>query len=245
MSRSHVVSLFFAAIAVLTGQPSDPTVKFEVATIRLNREGGGNGFIPSPGRLRAKNSTLQQLIEAAFHLRTGTLEGLKSWMESDRYDVEGKASEATSVDVEWVMLRSLLIEAFHLRFHSETRQMTTLTLLASKAGLKFHQSATTGQKERVVIHPGEIAGTNVPFGHFVSILQTQLGLPITNESGVTGEFDLRLTYDLEDSPDLADGTSVFAALEDQLGLRLERRRGPVEVMVIDSAERLPNPEVTR
>ena len=85
------------------------------------------------------------------------------------------------------------------------------------------------------IRPTEISGVNIPFGHFVSILEVQLGYPIINETGLTGKYDLALKYVRDDSPG-SDGTSVFAALAD-LGLKLEARQAPVEVFVIDSAER--------
>ena len=83
----------------------------------------------------------------------------------------------------------------------------------------------------------EISGIAVPFGHFVSILAAQLGYPITNQTGLSGKYDLELKYIRDDSPDVG-GPSIVAALED-LGLKLETRRGPVEVFVIDSAARPP------
>ena len=84
------------------------------------------------------------------------------------------------------------------------------------------------------IRPTEISGVNIPFGHFVSILEAQLGYPVINETGLTGKYDLALKYVRDDSG--SDGPSVFAALAD-LGLKLEARQAPVEVFVIDSAER--------
>ena len=83
------------------------------------------------------------------------------------------------------------------------------------------------------IRPTEICGIAIPFGHFVWILEAQLKYPITNETRLHGQLDLCLKYMRDDAP--GDGPSVFAALEDQLGLKIEGRRGPVEVMVIDSA----------
>ena len=104
-----------------------------------------------------------------------------------------------------------------------------------RSGPKFQASKDQDQKERVNIRPTEISGVNIPFGHFVSILEAQLGYPIINETGLTGSYDLALKYVRDDSPG-SDGPSVFAALAD-LGLKLEARQAPVEVFVIDSAER--------
>jgi uncharacterized protein (TIGR03435 family) len=224
------------------GQSRGAGPSFEAATVKLNRTGGVNGFFPSAGRLRVTNSTFRQLVEAAFHRRTGTLDGLKGWMESKRYYIEGTAPAAAGFDDELLMLQALLVERFHFRFHFETRYLTVLGLFKSKNGSKIQPSREAGQRERITIRPGEISGTNIPFGHFVSILQAQMGLPITNETGISGEFDFTFKYDPQDSPGAEPGTSVFAALDDQLGLRLERRKGPTEVMVIDSAEEPPSSE---
>jgi uncharacterized protein (TIGR03435 family) len=131
------------------------------------------------------------------------------------------------------MLRGLLADRFQLRFHREVRQLSAQALVLAKGGPKLHASKDQDQKERVNIHATEISGVAIPFGHFVSILAAQLGYPITNQTGLSGKYDLALKYVRDDSPD-AGAPSVFAALED-LGLKLETRRGPVEVFVIDSA----------
>jgi uncharacterized protein (TIGR03435 family) len=135
-----------------------------------------------------------------------------------------------------VMLRALLAERFQLKFHRETRQLKIQTLVLGKGGPKFQLSNDQNGKEHVNIRPTEISGTAIPFGHFVTILEAQLGYPIINETGLSGQFDLSLKYVRDDSPAAADGPSVFAALAD-LGLKLEARQAPVEVFVIDSAER--------
>ena len=182
------------------------------------------------------NSTLEQMIHAAFHVREGELIGIRGWMALDRFDIEAKPGARASFDDQLTMLRALLIERFQLRYHTETRQLTTLALARAKSGPKFEPSKDdgTGNKERIVIRAGEISGVNIPFGHFVSVLAAQLKQSVANETGLSGKFDLVLKY----TPDNAsDGLSVYAALEEQLGLKLESRKGPAEVMVIDSAEK--------
>ncbi len=214
---------------------------FDVATVKLNQAGAAaaNGFSPSPGRLRVMNSTLEQMIHAAFHLNTSALAGATGWMQSNRYDIEAKAAGNSSFDDELIMLRALLIDRFQLRFHTETRQLTTFALVIGKNGPKFQTSKDDGAggKERITIRPTEISGVNIPFGHFVSVLAAQLSRSVINGTGLTGKFDLSLKYVRDDAPDAANGPSLFAALEEQLGLKLEPRKGPVEVMVVDSAEK--------
>jgi uncharacterized protein (TIGR03435 family) len=227
----------FALVSSLTcAQVVAPT--FEVASVKVDKSGpdAGNGFFPTPGRLRVTNMTFQQLIQAAYHINTGMLFRTAAWMESDRFDIDAKAAGNSSFEEDLVMLRALLADRFQLRFHRETRQLKTQALVVGKGGKKFQASKDQGQKERVTIRSAEISGTAIPFGHFVSILAAQLGYPITNETGLSGKYDLSLKYARDDSPGV-DGPSVFTALSDQLGLKLERRTGPVEVFVIDSAER--------
>ena len=210
---------------------------FEVTSVEVNNLGpeAPNGFFPTPGRLRVTNATLQQLIQAAFHVNTGQLFGITPWMESDRFDVDAKAAGNSTFEEDLLMLRGLLAERFQLRFHREMRSLRTQGLVVAKGGPKLHSSKDQNQKEHVNIRATEISGVAIPFDHFVSILAAQLGYPITNQTGLSGKYDIALNYTRDDSRD-AGAPSVFAALED-LGLKLETRRGPVEVFVIDSAAR--------
>jgi uncharacterized protein (TIGR03435 family) len=86
--------LFLCALACA----EDTAPVFEVASVKFNHSGpdAANGFFPTPGRLRATNTTLQQLIQAAWHLNTGCLFGTTAWMESDRFDIDAKAAGNSS-----------------------------------------------------------------------------------------------------------------------------------------------------
>jgi uncharacterized protein (TIGR03435 family) len=175
------------------------------------------------------------LIHAAYHVKAGMLFGTAAWMESERFDIDAKATGASTFDEDMEMLRALLEDRFQLKFHRETRQLKMQALVLGKGGPKFQATEDQDQKERVNIRKTEISGVAIPFGHFVTILEAQLGYPIINETGLRGKFDLALKYVRDDSPGV-DGPSVFAALEN-LGLKLETRKAPVEVFVIDSAGR--------
>jgi uncharacterized protein (TIGR03435 family) len=233
---------FLAAclLSIASAGAQAPTPAFDAASVKLNNLGptAPNSFSPTPGRLRVTNMTLEQLIQAAYHIKTGMLFGAAPWMDSERFDIDAKAPGNSTFDDDMVMLRALLVERFQLKFHRETRQLKIQALVLAKGGPRFQLSKDQDQKERVSIRPTEISGTAIPFGHFVTILEAQLGYPILNETGLSGQFDLSLKYVRDDSPAAAaaDGPSVFAALAD-LGLKLEARQAPVEVFVIDSAER--------
>ncbi len=230
--------ILLALVFCLAASPQDAAPAFEVASVKIDRTGpqAGNGFFPSPGGLRVVNMTLRQLIQAAYHVKTGLLFGTAGWMDADRFDIAAKAAGKASFDDELTMLQALLAERFRLRFHRETRQLKTLALVPAKGGPKFRPSNDQQAKEHIVIRATEISGSAIPFGHFVSILEAQLGYPIANETGLAGQYDLALRYARDDAPG-GESLSVYAALEEQLGLKLETRRGPVQVFVIDSAER--------
>jgi uncharacterized protein (TIGR03435 family) len=230
--------LFVCALAFAQDTPP----LFEVASVKVNRAGpeAPNGFFPAPARFRATNMTLQQLIQAAWHIDTGRLFGAAGWMESERFDIEAvvdpkKAAGNSGFEEELVMLRGVLADRFQLRFHREMRQLKTEALVLAKGGPNLQASKDQGQKERVTIRAGEISGAAIPFGHFISILAAQLGYPIGNETGLSAKYDLMLRYSRDDPPDI-NTPSVFAALKD-LGLKLETRSGLVEVFMIDSARR--------
>jgi len=216
----------------------DAAPAFEVASVKTNNSGpeAPNGFSPTPGRLLVTNTTLRQLIQAAYHIKTGMLFGITAWMESERFDIDAKAAGKSSFDEEMVMLRALLADRFQLKFHRETRELKMQVLVVGKGGPKFQPTKDQDRKESVNIRTTGISGVAIPFGHFVTILEAQLGYPIINQTGLSGKYDLALQYVRDDSP-AVDGPSLFAALED-LGLKLETRKAPMEVFVIDSAERL-------
>jgi uncharacterized protein (TIGR03435 family) len=211
---------------------------FEAATIKRSSAAQTvNGFSPSPGRLIVQAASLEQMIHAAFHVHTGALIGATGWMQSEPFDIEAKTSAPATFDLELTMLRALITDRFQLHFHNETRPITTLAFTLAKSGLKIHPAADQNAKEAIVIRAGRISGTAIPFGHLMSVLSAQLNRDISNETGLTGKFDLSLTYVRDDSPDAASGPSVYAGVQEQLGLKLETRKAPGEVMVIDSAQR--------
>jgi uncharacterized protein (TIGR03435 family) len=233
-------TLFVLFVALSTdARPQDAAPSFEVASVKRNTAGptAPNGFFPSPGRFRATNMTLEQLIHAAFRVPSGALFGATPWMESERFDIDATTPSRSDFDQELVMLRALLADRFQLLFHRETRALNSQVLVIAKKGPRFQASQDQDQKEHVVAPAGEISGTAIPFGHFVTLLAAQLGYRIVNETGLAGKYDLSLKYATGNSPD-ADGPSVYVALEEQLGLKLETRKDLVEVMVIDSVSRL-------
>src|SRR5688572_10762375 len=290
MGKSGIGAMKLAAavtvsMTILTGTHApaqSPT--FEVASIRPSQPGpirAGPMLQPS-GRLFAINLTLRTLIREAYGLEENQVVGGPSWIDSDGFDVEARATGNASPDQVRLMLRALLASRFALRTHSETRQLPiydmTLSARDGKPGARMRPSgpecapltlprAATGggppppppppelggvylgatregyRCPRVFFY-GYISASMVPMDAFARALSQLVDRPIVNRTSLAGDWDIELTYqpDLLDArpspgpPPPAGTPSLTTALREQLGLKLEARRGPVEVLVIDRAE---------
>ncbi len=211
------------------------------------------------GRLSATNCTLKQLVMGAYGLKEQyQVIGGPSWADVDRFEIEAKAAEDLSNDQDRVialgreaprkmmlMLQNLLEERFQLKVHQETRQNTVYRLVVAKNGPKLIQAADSTQRPFVGVQragPVTRAATGLAmFGQNASMsllaerLAGSLGHPVFNETGIAGNYDFRFEYAADETqPD--QGPSIFTAIQ-SLGLNLEAAKGPVDVIVIDHAEK--------
>ena len=239
---------------------------FEVASIRRNTSAETVFRIgPAPGgRFTATNVTLLDLIKAAYPVQGFArhdyqIAGGPDWIRTTRFDVSA-AGGPRGPGQSALALRRLLEERFRLRAHAETRELPVYALVRARTdgrpGPNLQPSpldcaALLKGARAPEIPPGKapLCGVSLGAGAFAAgaITMPQLALmlgPITgrmviDRTGLTGAFDVELEY----APDLQAGTadadprpSIFAAVQEQLGLRLESTRGPVDVLVIDAAE---------
>jgi uncharacterized protein (TIGR03435 family) len=142
------------------------------------------------------------------------------------------------------MLQSLLAERFQLKLHRETKEVPMYALVVGKTGLKikegeFGRSSTSGS-------PGHLTAQKMPIAKLADFLSGQLGSPVTDMTGMKGFFDFTLEWAPDSRPgeagaitDSAPGASVFTAVQERLGLKLEGRKGPVEMLVIEHVEKIP------
>jgi uncharacterized protein (TIGR03435 family) len=235
---------------------------FEVASIKLSDPApGGMQIGVSPGGVfTAKNVTLKALIRQAWDVRDFQIVGGSGWLDTERYDIVAKGG-GTSVSEDDVRkmtdqqrndfkeqmlgkVRALLADRFQLRVHRETRELPVYGLVISKSGAKFQAAADNDvMRSGLTIRRGdtgktELTATRVPMASLVKSLSDQVGRTVLDQTGLQGNYDFKITY----APDMAatsetDGPSIFTALQEQLGLRLDSQKGPVEVVVIDSAQK--------
>jgi uncharacterized protein (TIGR03435 family) len=217
--------------------------------------------IRGPGTFQAHDIPMRILIQDAYRVRDFQVVGAPDWFNEETYSIDARIPVASN-DVATVrlMLQDLLEERFHLRIHRETRQLPTYTLGIAKGGPKLPPSKcgepAPQQKDSVASRAlptpcGDLrihtTGLNTAFGGFgvsISDLVFSIGYVskrlVTDHTGITQRFDLDIEFARDGVNATADdnpSASLATALKDSLGLKLDYQRGPVEILVIDHAER--------
>lgn len=253
----HRVAIVVACGFAATLAAKQPAPAFEVASVKPNTSGDTEGSIgPRPGGYAATNIPLRLLIIRAYELRAFQVAGGPSWIDGERFDVTARAPEGTAPNQIFPMLRTLLAERFKLVVHTEKREQPVYALLTARAdgrlgpNLKastLNCSGQPGQSDQCSMggsftgSGGTLKGAGQPLSVLATHVSTAVDRIVQDRTGLAGGFDFELAWSgsgLKAAPGApSELPSVFTALQEQLGLRLEPSRGPVEVLVIDSAER--------
>jgi bla regulator protein BlaR1 len=256
VTASAIVLIGFAIAASLAPhwiafaqQPATPS--FEVASVKPADPSDKPGFLhTAPGRMELDGVTVKMLIQQAWAISGYRIFGGPSWLDSTRYNIAAKAADGAgklTLDQMRPMLQTLLTDRFHLVVHRETKELPLYRLVVSRNGKKFSESAASGEPQSRM-STGQIHDEKASLDTLASQLGQQLGRFVVNQTGLRGDFALHLQWTPDpgqnqggDSdappPAGADGPSLFTALQEQLGLKLESSKGPVEVLVIDTAEK--------
>jgi uncharacterized protein (TIGR03435 family) len=258
MRHAAIVGVMLIALTRLpVAQDSPGQPAFEVASIKqtdsLDRESGRSGWEPG-GRFRGVNVPGVILVQMAYGTPSRTLltyqvTGVPGWLASARYNITGKVrTDLASIDPSELgvkgpfFLRSLLEERFRLKVHHESRELQRYRLVRVRPdgafGPRLRQSRCASAPAfcKLEYLTGHLIFEGVPIARFADDLSglAAVSRVVVDDTRLTGAFD----FDLEWSPDPASGKAdIFAALQEQLGLKLQAERGPVNVVVIDSVER--------
>src|SRR6202789_4197832 len=254
-----VAALAFSTSAILAQSPA-PRPKFDafdVATVKpVDSDAKSGRYITMQGtnRFVEKDYTLKLLIAAAYNLNSKTISGGPGWIESDHYDIAAvtPGEVRPTHDEQMSMLRSLLADRFKLTFHREEKEFSIYELEVAKGGPKLKPSTAPPDDPPQLIstvYPQHMVlpARNVTMSDLTSLMQrAMLDRPVVDKTGLSGRYD----FDLEWAPDetqfggevptaSADAPSppLFSAIQQQLGLKLEATRGPIEALVVDAAER--------
>ena len=257
------------AVAALPLAAQSDAPRFDVASVRPAGGSSGTstwGVLPS-GRFVATNSQLRMLIWNAYGATPDRLLGGPDWIDSERFDILGSAPAGTSESTMLTMLQTLLADRFRLVLRKEARETAVYSLVIAQNDGRSDKAllpVDCKTDSKAVVRKGDApacswlligkAGTGmvtyqsggVNLDELAKTLTRRVGRPVINRTGLAGEFQFELSW-LQDMPAAAaapaaanDGPSLFTALQEQLGLKLESSRGPVEFLVIESVER-PTP----
>ncbi len=256
-------AVFSAHFALAAQSASSP---FEVVSVK--RAGSGT-FPVGPearpgGAFLATNVALERVIRFAYNLPDYQIVGGPAWVRDERFDIEAKAGRDVPTEELRRMVQALLADRFRLVIRREQREMPIYTLLHARddrrLGSNMRQSpadcgSPTGPKETMEERRTPNGGvttrrTCAAMAALISSLSGALQSPVDDQTMLTGRWDSELSFTGErrrgaDAASAAgdpnDAPALFTALQEQLGLKLEADRGPVEVLVIDSVER-PTPD---
>ncbi|HEY1336604.1 MAG TPA: TIGR03435 family protein [Bryobacteraceae bacterium] len=223
---------------------------------------GGPGS-QTPGRIHYSGVTLKMILVRAYATRPYQISG-PGWMETERYDIDAKYPAETKAEEFRLMLQTLLAERFHLAVHRETREMSRYRLVVAKGGPKLSpaqklpeykddeerkaamQKQTRANMEAMMRRPHSgpyrrFGSLNATMAKLAENLSGYVDRPVTDDTGLEGSYSYTLEWSPEPSAAAVENSlpSIFAAVQEQLGLKLEPEKGPVEFLVIDRAEKTP------
>jgi len=219
-----------------------PRLAFEVASVKPSGPNDQFMYRLQPGgRYIATAQTLKNLLANAWSVPLYRVADVPGWGDSDKFNIEAKVGIPLkpwpdSNEQLNEMLRSLLEERFKLAVHWETRQETIYSLVTAKGGFKL-KPAGDGESPGFGMEPGRIHSMAVPLSYLAGDLTTVLNRTVLDKTGLAGKFDYTLSYAPDGATPDDDRPSLYTALEQQLGLRLESAKGPLEFLVIDHAEK--------
>ena len=236
------------------GQAPQPAA-FEVATVKPNRTGkGGQTMAATPGMLTIHNLSLRTIIGAAYGIAEYQISG-PPWLGELRFDIVGKTDASiTTEDQMRPKLQPLLSERFHLAMHRDTRQLPAYILMVGPRGPRL-EAATEGSAGIPFKKANKPGGSRIRSAHLTmpelaEILSRRLRRPVLDKTELTGAYRVTLEWAADESNETkpgkgakgkpeTDGPTIFTALHDQLGLSLQARKAPIEMVVIDHLDKTP------
>jgi uncharacterized protein (TIGR03435 family) len=223
-------------------------LEFEAVSVKRNASGEDERYFrPTPGRFYAYNVTPRMLVTYAYGLRDFQIVGAPDWMSEERYNIEATAANGAGWQLQARMLQSLLGDRFKLTLHREKRDLPVFSLRVAGGGLKISPTspgrclksdpaATVAPSDRTKtcgymgMGRDTFQATAATMSTAAEGLSMILDRMVLDRTGLPAEFDITLKWNS------VEGPSIFTAIQEQLGLRLEADRGPVEVVVIERVE---------
>lgn len=233
---------------------ADADPSFEVATIKPSApDARGKGFGGPPGRFLTRNTTLDDLIMYAYGVHTKQIASGPDWLETAKFDIEAKPDTPgqASDKQNRLMMRKLLVSRFGLKFHEEKRELSAFVLTVAKGGPKLEKSEDDPGTPITFAfrNLGNLIFRNITMPDFASWMQTVLDRPVVDHTKLEGRFQGTLKWNPDETQFAIFGPpphpsteadappELYKAIQEQIGLKLDAEKTPVDVMVLDHVEK--------
>ena len=249
------------ALLALAANAQETKLEFDVATIKSSDPNVNGSHVNSSrdgnkGKLECHNLTLKQLIVIGYHLRKEQITGGASWTGSDRFDIEAKYELPAEPELKQSLtdaqkaeqqrqfeerVRGLLADRFQLTVKFETRETAIYALVVAKGGPKLKPTKDNTGNQGTKSRRGTMTGTGSDPENIAQALGYETDKPVLDKTGLKGRFDFQLDW-MPDPPAGAttpeiSGPSLFTAVQEQLGLKLDAQKVPLPFLIIERAEK--------
>jgi uncharacterized protein (TIGR03435 family) len=248
-----VLAMAFAQASPVAGQSSgtqneratSAAPSIEVAVIKPHDPNSYyNSFSFRGDRFSLDDQTVSRMIAFAYAINQNQIVDAPNWIRDEHYDIDGKTSAEAdpAVPEQQQMIRKLLAERFGLRFHREKRALAVYALVVAKGGPKLasaaHPNAQPGQLNEGHGMQTTRSFTSAAISDFILTMQFFLDRPIVDQTGLTGRYDIKLTYTYGDAANSDPDAPplLFTALQEQLGLKFQPVKAATDVLVVDHVE---------
>jgi uncharacterized protein (TIGR03435 family) len=224
--------------------------QFEVASIRAVQphtaeelqRGIGSPVSPFPANLfTADHMPLSIIISIAFKIDSNRITDKPDWLDSQLWQISAKVDGDAMLTAEQMrpLLQKLLRQRFHLAAHRESRLVPGYALVVSKGGAKLQVSKDDEMSFFYILTNG-VEGKATSMATLAGVLETPSGRPVIDKTGIAGKYNIKLHYAPANNPSgKSDLPDFFTALQEQLGLKLEPTKVPVDHLVIDHVDKIP------
>lgn len=267
MNRIHSALVLLVAVCVPGGaRPvAAQGPSFDAVSVKVNRSGERNGrFTGNVGGITVTNNTLTDIVRNVWNVNRLQIVGGPSWINDDRFDIVAKPPANSTREEITAMLKTMLAERFNLVVHMEMRPMPVYALVLARPDGKLGPTIrpSLAKCEPVLPGPGvtrppppppldgvtlPACGTNtgpgilraagIELSAFTRNMAGGAGRLIIDKTGLTGTFDMVLKFNPDPNDTTSDQPSLFTAMQEQLGLKLDAQTAPAEVLVIDRVEK--------
>ena len=248
-------TLILCAATATFGQSAE-VPSFDVASVKVSQpaaageRGRRDNIQVSPGTVTLRNVTLKACIRWAYHVTEYQVSG-PAWLDSERYEIAGKAAGPAGEEQLRLMMQTLLQERFKLALRRQTKDFQVYVLVPGKNGAKVQESASEGETS-IETNQRQMSVTvrRAPVAQLVEMLSNVLRAPVVDMTGLKGRYDVSLNVAKYAADMAAQGKSVESTpmdpqalisvvLQEELGLKLESKKMPLDLLIVDHAEKSP------